>query len=91
MHGNRNRYRKAPKSGDNVRAVEGSMTFGEKYFNSSFLRRSWSTVKKCARYALIVVPVALLLFYGIRYAIARAYHMELDNISYEAEQHISEA
>ena len=88
MHGNRNRYRKAPKSGDNVRAVEGSMTFGEKYFNSSFLRRSWAAVKKYARYALIVVPAVLLLFYGIRYAIARAYHMELDNISYEAEHKI---
>ena len=84
MFDNRNKFRKAPKAGDNVRAVKGSLTFREKYLNVAFIRNFWRSTKKATRYAIVIVPVVLLLFFGIRYAVIKAYRMEIDNITYES-------
>ena len=81
MKRNRNKYRKAAS---NVRTVEGSLSWSERIFSALTFRRAKTRAWTWLRRALIILPVALLLFWGVRYAIAKAYRMGIDNITYES-------
>ena len=81
MKRNRNKYRKAPS---NVQAVEKSLSLRERFFSALTYVRAKMQAKRVLRIAIIVLPVALLLFWGIRYAVTQAYRMGIDNVSYES-------
>ena len=84
MKRNKNKFRETPKAGDNVRTVEGSLTLRERLFSAISLLRAWMRVKRAARCTAIILPIALLLFWGIRYAVNQAYRLGIDNITYES-------
>lgn len=78
------RQKKLRKSSCDVQTLEKALSLKDRLFSVLALRRGARRLKKYFLIALILLPILAVALAGIRYAFLKAYHMELEKISYKS-------
>lgn len=78
-----NRYRTAEKP-QNVRILDGALSLRARLFSAFALKRGIRRLKRWSMISIIALPFLLLIGYGIKYAVEKAYGLGIENISYDS-------
>lgn len=81
---NRNRYRS--EKSRNVKLLENALSLRDRLFSLLAVRRGAKRLQRWAKTALWLVPLLCLLYFCLRYAIDKAYSINIEAITYDSRQ-----
>lgn len=82
-----NRYRRRQDT-HNVRRLESALSLTNRLFSRTAFKRGVQRMRRWLLMLLCAAPFLWLIYWGVNYALEKAYSMSIDNISYESRQHL---